>query len=181
MLLSECVDYGAIPFKVTDQAEQWICIKFCVKLEHSFTETIQMIRKTAAMGHWWVAALLWQHSVHASHLMQSFLVKHQNAQVTQFPLQPRFGALWHLAFPKSKITFEREEISDCWWDSGDGDWENCVRSQSAYFEGDWGVIVLCTMFLISSSTNVSIFSYYMAEYFLNRPCCICTDKEGLQT
>ena len=51
--------------------------------------------------------------------------------------------------------FEREEISDCQWDSGkydraaDGNWENCVRSQGAYFEGDWGVTVLCTMFLVS--------------------------------
>ena len=79
------------------------------------------------------------------------------------PLQPRFGALWLLAFPKTKITFEWEEILDHQWDSGqydeatDGDWENCVRSQLAYFEGDWGVIVLCTMFLVSSSRNVSIF------------------------
>ena len=28
-------------------------------------------------------------------------------------------------------------------------WENCMRSKGAYLEGDWGVIVLCTMFLIS--------------------------------
>ena len=28
------------------------------------------------------------------------------------PLQPRFGAPWLLAFPKTKIAFEREEISD---------------------------------------------------------------------
>ena len=41
--------------------------------------------------------------------------------------------------------------------AADGDWENCVRSQGAYFEGYWGVIVLCTMFLVSSSINVSIF------------------------
>ena len=34
------------------------------------------------------------------------------------PLQPRSGALWLLAFPKTKITLEREEISDHWWDSG---------------------------------------------------------------
>ena len=59
------------------------------------------------------------------------------------PLQPRCSALWLLAFPKTKITFEREEISERWWDSGkydgaaDGDGENCVSSQSAYFEGDW--------------------------------------------
>ena len=29
------------------------------------------------------------------------------------PLQPRFGALQLLAFPKALITFEREEVSDC--------------------------------------------------------------------
>ena len=30
-----------------------------------------------------------------------------------------------------------------------GLWENCVRFQGAQFEGDWGVIVLCTMFPVS--------------------------------
>ena len=30
------------------------------------------------------------------------------------PLQPRFGSLWLLAFPKTKIAIEREEI--CEWD-----------------------------------------------------------------
>ena len=71
------------------------------------------------------------------------------------PLKPRFSALWLLEFPQTKITFEREETSDCQWDSGkynevaDGYWENYVRSQGAYFEEDWGIIVLCTMVLVS--------------------------------
>ena len=30
-----------------------------------------------------------------------------------------------------------------------GDRENCVRSQGSYPEGDWDVIVLCTVFLVS--------------------------------
>ena len=34
------------------------------------------------------------------------------------PLQPGFGTLWLLAFPKKKVTFKREEISDCQWNSG---------------------------------------------------------------
>ena len=57
-------------------------------------------------------------------------------------LQPRFGALQLLAFPKAKVTFEREEISDHRWDlwkynrAADGDCENCVRSHGAYSEGD---------------------------------------------
>ena len=28
-------------------------------------------------------------------------------------------------------------------------WENCMRSHGAYFEGDWDIIGLCTMFLVS--------------------------------
>ena len=40
------------------------------------------------------------------------------------PLPPRFGTLWLPGFPKTKITFEREEISDCLWDSGKYD-GNC--------------------------------------------------------
>ena len=97
------------------------------------------------------------------------------------PLQPRFGALWLLAFPKTKITFEREEIQDNWWDSGkyeraaDGNWENCVRSQGAYFEEDWGVIVLCTMCLVSSIffNKCLYFSYYMGGHLLDRPLLSC--------
>ena len=56
-----------------------------------------------------------------------------------------------------------EEISDRRWDTekyvraADGNWENCVRSQGASSKGDWGAIVLCTMFLVSSSVNVFIF------------------------
>ena len=100
--------------------------------------------------------------VHASRLMQSFLAKQQITQV----IQPRFGALWILAFPKIEVTFEREEISDCQWDSGkydgvtDGDWENCVRSHGAYLEGDWGVIVLGTMFFVSSIFNKCLYFPY---------------------
>ena len=52
MLLSEDLYCVAIVFKMTEQIEQQICIKFCVELEHSSVETIQMIQKAAAMGTW---------------------------------------------------------------------------------------------------------------------------------
>ena len=90
---------------------------------------------------------------HTSCVVQSF-GEISNLPGDSDPLQPRFGTLWLLAFPKTKIIFEREEISGHWWDSGkyhrviDGDWENCVRFQGVCFEGDWGIIVLCTMFLV---------------------------------
>ena len=35
----------AVTFKMTEQVEQQICIKFCVKLEHSSTKTIEMTQK----------------------------------------------------------------------------------------------------------------------------------------
>ena len=50
MLLSEHVYCVAIAFKMTEQVEQGISIKFCIKLEHSSVETIWMIQKAAALG-----------------------------------------------------------------------------------------------------------------------------------
>ena len=75
----------AITFKMTEQVEQPICIKFCVKIEHSSTETIWMVQKVTAM-----VTDDWQlhHNnvpAHASRLVQSFLAKHQITQVTQPP------------------------------------------------------------------------------------------------
>ena len=81
-------------------------------------------------------------STHVSCLLQSFLAKHQITRVTQPPYSPEL-ALWDFGlFPKLKSPLLREEISDHWWDSGkyhgtaDGNWENCMRSQGAYLEGD---------------------------------------------
>ena len=50
--LSEHVHCVAITLKMTEQIEQQICIKFCIKLEHSSVEAIQIIEKAEAMGNW---------------------------------------------------------------------------------------------------------------------------------
>ena len=167
-----CVDMAS---KMTEWVEQWNCIRFCVKLERSFAETIGMIQKAAAMGNWWLAASS-QQCAHSCILSYAeCFCKTSNDPIDSALLQSRFGTLRLLSFPKTKITFEREEISDCWWNSGkydaaaDGDWENIVRSQGAYFEGNWGIIVLCTMFFVSSSINV-YFPHYRARYLLDRLC-----------
>ena len=124
------------------------------------------------MGNWWLAASSWQCACSRITYCAEFFGKTSNHPGDSASWEPRFGAVWLLA--KTKITFEREEISDCWWDSGkydraaDGDWENCVRSQGSYFEGDWGIIFLCTMFLVSFSINVSIFhSSWLATFWSN--------------
>ena len=131
---------GRHTFNVIRWVEQWICIKFCIKLEHPSEETIWVIQKTPAMGNWWLAVPS-QQPAHSCMSHAVFFGKSSNHPGNWAPLQLRFGALWLLGFPKTKITFEKEEISNHWWDSGkydgaaDGDWENCVRSQGAFFEG----------------------------------------------
>ena len=121
------------------------------------------------MGNWWQAASPRQCTSSCITSQAEFWGKTSN-HPGDSALLPDFASCNFWILPKTKITFEREEILDHQWDSGrykgtsDGDWENCVKSQSAYFEGDWGVIVLSTVFLVSS-INVSIFHITWLDAF----------------
>ena len=120
------------------------------------------LRRPSTMGNWWLAASSWQRAHSNTMSCAEFFSKTSNHPGDSAPLQPRFGALQLLPFPKTKITFEREEISDHQWDSvkynraADENWGKTVRCQGAYSEEDWGVIVLCTIFRVSSSMNVCL-------------------------
>ena len=118
MPLNEHVYRVAIAFKMTERVQQQTCIKFCIKL-HYTTETIQMTQKATA--NWWLAASSQQCASSCITSHTEIFGKTSNHPGDSAPLQPRFGAAWLLAFPKTKITFEREEILDCWWDSGKND------------------------------------------------------------
>ena len=139
------------------------------------------------MDNWWLAPSSWQCT--QSHILshKDFFGETSNHPGAAVPPQPRFGALWLLDFPQTKISWKgrdcrwgsQQEILDCGWYSGQkdraaaGNWENCVRSQGAYFEGDWGVIVLRILHLLVYCIFYNqwfYFSYYMAGYFLGRPC-----------
>ena len=63
-----------------------------------------MSQKAAAMGIWWLAA--------SSRQLTHSCIMSRAEFFDSAPLQPRFGVLQLLAFPKTKIAFEREEISD---------------------------------------------------------------------
>ena len=83
--------------------------------------------------------------------------KHQLILVTQLPCSPGLASCNFWLFPKLKTCLEGKTFQTISEIQGNmrgklmviGDWENCVRSQGAYFEGNWGIIVLCTMFLVS--------------------------------
>ena len=90
--MSEDVYFVVIAFEMTEQIEQWICIKFCVKLEHSSTELFGWFRRLQLLHD--------SGPTHASCLEQSFLVKHQITQVTQSPYSPDLGPVNFWLFPK---------------------------------------------------------------------------------
>ena len=139
--LSEHLYCVAETFKMTQPVEQQICIKFCMKLEHSSAETIWMIQKATAMGNWWLAVSSRQCTCSCITSRAEFFVETSNHPGDSAFIQPIFDILRLLAFPETKITFEREEISELRWDSGkhsgavDGVWKNCVRPQDAYLKG----------------------------------------------
>ena len=89
-----------------------------IKLEYYFLKATWIIQKAAAMGSWWLAASSWQYAHLYIMSDAEFFGKTSNHPGDSAPLEARFGALKLLAFPNTKITFEREEISDHWWDSG---------------------------------------------------------------
>ena len=151
--------------------------QFCIKLEQSSAETIQMIQKAAGTGTWWLTALSWQWACSCTTSHAVFLGKTSNHSGDLAPQQFKFGTLWLLAFPKTKITFERKEVSDYGWDSGKydgaaaGDWENCVRPQRHLLWRGLGVIFLLQYFLYLYFFNKCLyFSYYIAGYSLDKPC-----------
>ena len=132
------------------------------------------------------------------HVLCSFLVKHQITQVTQPPYSPDLAPYNFWLFPKLKspLKGKRFQTVNDIQENTTGQlmliptkdstkcceqwkrcWENCVRSQGAYFEGEWGIIALCTMFLVSCtfSNKCLYFSQHMAGYFLDRPCGMHTD------
>ena len=160
---------------MTEQIEQWICIKFCI--EHSSVETIWMIKKSTAMGNWRLAASSRQHT-HSC--ITSRTVFWQNIKSPRW-ISPSYSSVftscdfWLFRKLKSPLKGKRfqtiDEIQENMTEAADGDWETCLSSQGAHCEGDWGVIVLCSMSLVSCIFfNKWLYvSYYMAGYVLDGP------------
>ena len=161
MLLSEPVYWVAIAFKMTEWGQQQISIKFCVKLEHSSAGTIWMIQKPK------IGSFL---TIMYSLIQPISCSFSQNIRWVgdSSPLQPRFGNLRLLAFPKTRITFEGEEISDRSWDSGKYDGQLMVIGRSMWgpkvptLKGTEASLsyVQCFLYLVSSSVSVSIFIFH---------------------
>ena len=140
------------------------CIKFCIKLEHSSAETSERIQKDTARGNWWLAASPWQHSHSCITSHTEFFGKTSNHPGDSAPLQPRFGTLWLLPSPKTKIIFKWKRFYTV-----NEIQENTMGLLMVIGRTVWGPkvptlrgtevslsYVQCFLYLVSSSVNVSV-------------------------
>ena len=153
------------------------------------------MKMATVMGNWWLAAPSQRACSYITSCAE-FFGETSNHPGDSAPLQLRFDTLQLLAFPKTKITFEREEISDRQWDSGkydraaDGDSnKGCCRVFWTVEEalGELGEVSRCLLWrglrrhcpmssvsciLLSYSINV-YFSDYMTGYINLMYICMC--------
>ena len=102
MLLSEHVYCVAITLKMTEWVEQWICIKFCIKFEHSSTETIWMIQQVTAVSNWWLEALSQQWARSRITSSAEFFCETSNHPGDSAPYSPYLVPTNFCLFPKLK-------------------------------------------------------------------------------
>ena len=138
---------------MTERAEQWICIKFCVKLEHSSTETIPTIQKAAAVGNGWLTASSSQHVHSCITSCAEFFGETSNHPGDSAPYSLDLVPCDFWLFPKLKslkgkrlrplMRFGKIQRGS-WWRLG----ELCEVPRCLLWRG-LSVIVLCTVFLLS--------------------------------
>ena len=99
------------------RVEQQICIESCIKLEHSSAEIIGMIQKATAMGNWWLEGSL-RHHDYSCITCHAIFLRNIKSPRGLSPFIDKICTMQLVAFPKTRITSVREEISDHRWDSG---------------------------------------------------------------
>ena len=179
MPLSEHVYCVAIVFKMTEWVEQWICIRFCLKIEHSSMEII-WIQKAQL----WTAGDWQLHHdntpAHTSCLMQKFLVKHQITQMTQAPYSPDLVPCDFWLFPKLKSPLKGKRFHTI-----NEIQENKMGQLMATGRTVWGAkvptlkatevslsYVQCFLYLVSPSINVSILHITWLDTFWTDFVCV---------
>ena len=168
MSLSVHVYCVAIAFKMTEWAKNEYTSHFALSFNISLWKLFRWFRRPQlwATGDWQL-----HHNnapAHASHLMQSFLVKHQITQVTQPSYSPDLVPCDFWLFPKLKspLKWKRfQTISEIQ--------ENTMGQLMAIRRTVWGPkvptlkgteaslsYVQCFLYLVSSSVSVSIFIFH---------------------
>ena len=104
--LSEHVYCVTVAFKMTEQVEQRICIKFCIKFDHFSVETIHPDDSEGhSCGQLVIGSFIMTTSRPYITSPAEFLAKHQITQVTQPPYSPLVPCNFWL-FPKLKSSLK---------------------------------------------------------------------------
>ena len=153
-----------VTFKMTEPVEQQICIKFCVKLEHSSTGIIWMIQKAAPMGNWWLAASSQQCSCSCITSHEEFFWQTWNHPSDSAPYSPVLVPCNFWFFPKLKSPLKGKKFQTVYEIQ-----ENMMGQVMTIGRTVWGPRVptlkgtetslsyVCFLYLVSSSINISIF------------------------
>ena len=137
---------------MTEQVEQRVCIKFCVKLEHSSTETIHS--GGCSHGQLIIVSFITTMCLLMHHVSCRAFLCNIKSWGDSAPLQPRFGALWLLAFViiKSPLKWKRFQTIDEIQENMTGSWcwlgELCEIPRCLLWSG-LRCHVPCTMFVVS--------------------------------
>ena len=157
---------------MTEQVEQQICIKFCIKLENPPQKLFRWFRRLQL---WATGDCQLHHNMptHASHLVHCFLEKHQITQVTQPPYSPDLTPCNFWLFPELKSPLKGEKFQTV-----DEIQEKMTGQLMAIGRTVWGPevptlketelslsCVQCFLYLVSSSINVSIFHTVWLDTF----------------
>ena len=127
MLLSEHVYCLAISFKMTEQEEQWICNRFCIKLEHSSPDTIQMIQKASSYGKLVIGSFITTMHLLMSHIScRGFCLNIKSPRwlgplyspdlaPSNFWLFPKLSHLWKWRDLRPLMRFKKIQQGSWWW------------------------------------------------------------------
>ena len=148
---------------MTEWVEEWICFRFCGKLKH-FSKTIWMILEGHSYGQLLTGSFITTMCSLTHHVLCRVFWWNINYPGTQ----PRFDVLWLLAFPKTKITFGGAEIQTI-----DEIQENTTGQLMVIGRTVWGpkvptlkgTEVSLSLYLVSSSLNISIFHITWLDTF----------------
>ena len=165
---------------MTEWVEQWICIKFGIKLKHSSAETIWMIQEAAATGDW-----QFHHDNVPSHVSLSCAecfgeTSNHPSDSVPYSSDLALCDFWLFSKLKSPLKEKRFQTID--------EIQENMMGQLMAIRIVWGPRCLLwrglkhhcpsTMFLVSCIffNKHLYFSYYMAGYLLDRTCiswCPC--------
>ena len=150
---------------MTEWIEQWICTKFCVKLEHSSTETIWMIQETAVMGQLVIGSFIMTTCPLMHHILCRVFLQNIQSPRWLSPYGPYLAPCNFWLFPKLKSPLKGKRFQTIKEIQ-----ENTMRQLMAIGRTVWGFkvptlkgtevslsCVQCFLYLVSSSINVSIF------------------------